>query len=211
MGELTGEMGTVATFDGSDALFEATLAPLELALRRAGHVGYVNLNTIINQEGVWPLEFTCRFGYPGFAVLEPLQGLGWGELFAAMMRREPAGFRTIAGFSVCVVLSTPPFPYSRKDVAAPVGLPVMVDGVEPEHLHWGEVGLENDAIVTAGLYGWTAVVTGTGQTIGAAQAAAYNRARRVRVPNLRYRLDIGDKLLEREFAALQQWGWLKST
>jgi phosphoribosylamine--glycine ligase len=208
LGELTGEMGTVATFDGSDALFEATLKPLEAVLRAAGHVGYVNLNTIINEQGIWPLEFTCRFGYPGFAVLEPLQALGWGELFAVMIRREARGFPTVPGFSVCVVLSTPPFPYSRKDVAAPVGLPVMVDGVEPEHLHWGEVGMEGDTIVTAGLYGWTAVVTGTGQTIGEARASAYDRAARIRVPNVRYRLDIGDKLLAREFAALEQWGWL---
>jgi phosphoribosylamine--glycine ligase len=68
--------------------------------------------------------------------------------------------------------------------------------------------MEGNTIVTAGLYGWTAVVTGTGQTIGEARASAYDRAARIRVPNVRYRLDIGDKLLAREFAALEQWGWL---
>src|SRR6476661_3027976 len=66
MGELTGEMGTVATFSRSDKVFEATLLPLEPLFREAGHIGWVNLNTIINADGIWPLEFTCRFGYPGF-------------------------------------------------------------------------------------------------------------------------------------------------
>jgi phosphoribosylamine--glycine ligase len=113
MGELTGEMGTVATYDSSDRLFEATLAPLEPLLKEAGHVGYLNLNTIINEAGIWPLEFTCRFGYPGFAVLEPLQALGWPELFQSMIRRDAPRFPTRTGFSVCIVLSTPPFPYSR--------------------------------------------------------------------------------------------------
>jgi phosphoribosylamine---glycine ligase len=208
MGELTGEMGTVATYDASDRLFEATLKPLEPMLREARHVGYLNLNTVINEDGVWPLELTCRFGYPGFAVLEPLQQPGWGELFGAMIRRHADAFGTVPGFCVCVVLSTPPFPYSRKEIDAPVGLPVLAPGVEAEHLHWGEVGAVRGEIVTAGLYGWTAVVTGTGETIGDAQSAAYARAARVRTPNLRYRLDIGDKLLSGELQQLADWGWL---
>jgi phosphoribosylamine--glycine ligase len=208
MGELTGEMGTVASFERSERLFEATLGKIAPMLRDAGHVGYVNLNTIINERGVWPLEFTCRFGYPGFAVLEPLQAVGWGELFRAMIRRDAARFAARLGFSVCIVLSTPPFPYSRKEVAVPVGLPIVADGVEPEHLHWGEVGNVGEGVVTAGLYGWTAVVTGTGENVREAQAAAYARASRVRAPNMRYRLDIGEKLLGGEFDQLVDWGWL---
>ena len=209
MGELTGEMGTVATFDGSDALFEAMLAPLEPMLRDAGHVGWVNLNTIINAEGVWPLEFTCRFGYPGFAVLEPLQAIGWAELFRSMLNGSDA-FPARSGFSVAIVLSTPPFPYSRKEVDAPVGLPVLAIDVDPQHLHLGEAGLGSSGLVTAGLYGWTAVVTGTAETVAEAKRQAYERAARVRIPNGRYRLDIGDKLVAGQLQALTDWGWMKS-
>lgn len=210
MGELTGEMGTVATFESSDALFEATLAPLEALLREAGHVGYVNLNTIINADGIWPLEFTCRFGYPGFAVLEPLQALGWADLFQAMLGRGPHSFDVHPGFSVCVVLTTPPFPYSRHQVEAAVGLPLLIGEVPAEHLHLGEVGLVGSQLVTSGVYGWTAVVTGTGSTVHQAKSAAYRRARQVQVPNVRYRLDIGDKLMSGDLEKLVGWGWLKS-
>lgn len=210
LGELTGEMGTVATFEGSDALFEATLVRLEPMLRDAHHVGWVNLNTIINDEGVWPLEFTCRFGYPGFAVLEPLQALGWGELLMSLISRTSSSFPIAPGFSVCVVLSTPPFPYSRKLLDAPVGLPIIVDDLSSEHLHWGEVGKSGDGMVTSGLYGWTAVVTGTGATIGEAQAAAYECARHIHTPDLRYRLDIGDKLAAGDLQRLVDWGWFST-
>jgi phosphoribosylamine--glycine ligase len=208
MGELTGEMGTVATFDGSQRLFEVCLKPLQPLLRDAGHVGYVNLNTIINEQGVWPLEFTCRFGYPGFAVLEPLQAVRWGELFRAMIGRGGESFGAMSGFSVCVVLTTPPFPWSRKELDSPVGLPLLIGDVDPAHLHLGEVGLENGRVVTAGLYGWTAVVTGPGQSIAQAQRAAYQRAAQVRCANMRYRLDIGDKLIAGDFERLRAWGWL---
>jgi phosphoribosylamine--glycine ligase len=211
MGELTGEMGTVATFTGSDRLFETALAPLEPLFAKAGHVGWVNLNTIINEEGVWPLEFTCRFGYPGFAVLEPLQELGWGELFACLLSRECSTFPVRQGFSTCVVLTIPPMPLSRKEVDAPIGLPVIVGDIDQAHLHLGEVGARGDALVTAGLYGWTAVVTGVGKSVEESKAAAYANAAKVRTPNLRYRLDIGDALISEELEKLSTWGWLKSS
>jgi phosphoribosylamine--glycine ligase len=211
MGELTGEMGTVATYEGGDALFKATLEPLEPFLREAGHVGYVNLNTIINEDGICPLEFTCRFGYPGFAVLEPLQVVGWGELFRAMIRRDRARFDTRPDMSACIVLSTPPFPWSREEVDAPIGLPVLTGDIEPEHLHLGEIGLENGELVTSGLYGWTAVVTGTGASVNDACAAAYARAAQFYTPNCRYRLDIGQKLIAGDLSRLECWGWLKSS
>ena len=177
-------------------------------LREAGHVGYVNVNTLINEAGVWPLEFTCRFGYPGFAVLEPHQALGWGELFRRMIARTGGRFETQPGFSLCVVLSTPPFPWSRKELDCAVGLPVVTGTVEQDHLHWGEVGLANGKIVTSGLYGWTAVVTATANTVRDAQRAAYDRAREVQCANLRYRLDIGDKLIAGDLDRLRDWGWI---
>ena len=212
MGELTGEMGTVATFDRSGRFFAATLARLAPLLRRHGHVGYVNLNTIVNDEGIWPLEFTCRFGYPGFAILDPLQRTPWGELLAAMARRSPARFAALPGFSAGIVLTTPPFPYSRKEIDEPVGLPIFLDeALGPDdlrHLHYGEVGRKGDRLVTSGLYGWTMVVTGTGRSIEAAKAAAYRRAKKVSIPNSRYRLDIGDRLIAGDYARLERLGHL---
>jgi phosphoribosylamine--glycine ligase len=210
MGELTGEMGTVATFERSHALFETCLKPLEPLLRNAGHVGYINLNTVINEAGVWPLELTCRFGYPGFAVLEPLQADGWGALFTRMLDGTSATHPTLPGFAVCVVLSTPPFPHSRKELDYPIGLPVDADGIESQHLHWGEVELADGGhMITAGLYGWTAVVTGTGASVEEARAAVYARARRVKAPNLRYRQDIGMRAIGGELDQLAMAGWLK--
>lgn len=199
LGELTGEMGTVATFERAEALFELTLAKLAPHFRGRGHAGWINLNTIVNSSGIWPLELTCRFGYPGFAVLEPLQATRWGELFKSLVTRDGADLATRPGYSVGVVLTTPPFPYTRKQVAEPIGLPVVfdaaVDDADRMHFHYGEVGLHDGQLVTSGLYGWTMVVTGSGTNVGEAQAAAYARIGRVVIPNMRYRLDIGSKLV----------------
>jgi phosphoribosylamine--glycine ligase len=208
MGELTGEMGTVATYDRGGGFFERTLARIEPWLREAGHVGYVNLNTIVNEEGIWPLEFTSRFGYPGFAILDPLQKTSWARLLAMMAAGTNEAFETAPGFSVGVVLTTPPFPYSRKQVDAAVGLPIFFD--EPfdladwRNVHFGEVGQAGDLYVTSGLYGWTMVVTGVAATIAEAKRLAYRRLGRIIVPNGRYRLDIGDRLIGGDFARLER-------
>jgi phosphoribosylamine--glycine ligase len=110
---------------------------------------------------------------------------------------------------VGVVLTTPPFPYSRQMVDEVVGLPVLIDpGLEARHIHYGEVGLDAAGqLVTSGLYGWTLVVTGLGDTVSAAKADAYRRAPGVTVPNLRYRTDIGERLLSGQLAQVRRLGW----
>ena len=212
LGELTGEMGTVVTYDRTRRFFAKTLGRMESRLREGGYCGYINLNTIANQHGIWPLEFTCRFGYPGFAILDPLQETSWAELFRAMVTRSRMAFATRPGFSVGIVLTTPPFPYPRPMVTEPLGLPVLFDGAldaeDRRNLHFGEVGLEQGELVTSGIYGWTMVVTGVGPTIAAAQERANRLADRVLVPNVRYRRDIGDRLIAGDYARLQQWDLL---
>ncbi|PSO14025.1 phosphoribosylamine--glycine ligase [Bradyrhizobium sp. MOS003] len=211
LGELTGEMGTIATFDRSEVFFERTLKPMAPLLSAGGYCGYINLNTIVNRSGIWPLEFTCRFGYPGFAVLGPLQETHWADLFAAMTGR-PGRVQMRPGFCAAVVLTTPPFPYDRKAVDEPVGLPVIFDGGltpdELEGLYYGEVGVSNGRLVTSGQYGWTMVATGTGTTIGVAREGAVALADKVVVPNLRYRRDIGCTLIDGDFARVDGLGLL---
>jgi phosphoribosylamine--glycine ligase len=210
LGELTGEMGTLVTYERTGVFFERTLKRIEPHLRGRGHVGYVNLNTIVNDAGIWPLEFTCRFGYPGFAILQPLQREDWGAIFAAMIERDRPRFETERGFCTGVVVTTPPFPYSREEAAAPVGLPVILPAdADPAHHHLGEVGRDPQGrLVTSGLYGWTMVVTGQDATIAGSKRRAYDRLRQLAVPNMRYRLDIADRQIAGEWREIERLGLL---
>ena len=212
LGELTGEMGTVVTYERSGTFFERTLARVAPLLRQHGYCGYINLNTIVNARGVWPLEFTCRFGYPGYAILDPLQSTSWSALFKGMVTRSGLRFETLPGFAVGIVMTTRPFPFIRTHVPEPIGLPILFEGEltdeDRRNLHFGEVGLDRGALVTAGYHGWTLVVTGTGDALPDAQAAAYRLASRVVIPNVRYRNDIGARLLSGALAEVERLGLL---
>ena len=207
LGELTGEMGTVVTYRGGEKLFAHTLARAAPALQAARHVGYVNLNTIINADGVWPLELTCRFGYPGFAILSALFREPCGAILGGLGRRSD--FATHDGYAVGVVLTVPPFPYHHGYEELGKGLAIhLPPGADRAHLHFGEVALADGALVTAGQVGYVMVATGRGATVEEAQAAAYALARSVAIPNVRFRNDIGDRLRSSGLAELRRLGWL---
>jgi phosphoribosylamine---glycine ligase len=210
LGELTGEMGTVVTYSRTKLFFDRTLGKMASHLRQNGYCGYINLNTVVNDQGIWPLEFTCRFGYPGYAILDPLQRIEWANLFRIMLNRSTLQFDTEPGFAVGIVITTPPFPYYRELIDEPVGLPVMFEGAlspsEREHLHYGEVGLRNGALVTSGTSGYTLVVTGTGDTVEAARNGANGLADKVIIPNARFRRDIGTRLINGDLQKVEKLG-----
>jgi phosphoribosylamine--glycine ligase len=212
LGELTGEMGTLVTYRGSERLFELTLAKLGPLLREGGYVGYINLNTIINEQGIWPLELTCRFGYPGFAILDALQPAGWASLFATLLHERALRFDTRSGYALGVVLTVPPFPYRYGYAEISRGLPVSFDPTlsadEYARLHFAEVAHDaRGQLVTSGIAGYIGVATGTGVSVRAAQDRAYQLARKVFVPNLRYRDDIGTAFREHGQRELQRLGY----
>lgn len=219
LGELTGEMGTIVTYRGGERLFQAALAPLAPLLREGGYCGYINVNLIANEQGLWPLEFTSRFGYPGFAICGALHTDPWDVVLRRLAysdRAPPAQrlhFGTRGGFAAGVVLTVPPFPYRQGYAELSKGTPILMapgtTDAERADIAWGEVALEEGGQwVASGACGYLGVALGRGDTIATANDAAVALARKVMVPNLRYRTDIGGRLLAGEWARLQRLGWI---
>ncbi|HZY17871.1 MAG TPA: phosphoribosylamine--glycine ligase [Ramlibacter sp.] len=214
LGELTGEMGTIVSYRGATRLFEAALAPVAPLLREGGYVGYINVNLIANADGLWPLEFTSRFGYPGFAICEALHEEPWEAIFRRMLRRDGLAIATRRDFACGIVLSVPPFPYRHGYEALSKGAPICLrdslGASDREHLHFAEVARLDGQLVTSGATGYVGVATGVGATVESANAEALRIARGVVVPNLRYRRDIGERVARGDLVRLQSLGWYDS-
>jgi phosphoribosylamine---glycine ligase len=213
LGELTGEMGTVVTYRGAEKIFQRSLLRLEIRLKESAYCGYINLNMIANANGLWPLEFTSRFGYPGYCICAALQQDSWESLFKRMLKKTSLYVATDPGFAIGVVLNVPPFPYCYGYELLSKGLPILfqpsITESDQQQLHFSEVANIGDCLVTSGVTGNVATAVGAGATIEAARKSAYNLAEKVILPNIRYRQDIGADLIAGDLQQLIDWGYIK--
>jgi phosphoribosylamine--glycine ligase len=75
-------------------------------------------------------------------------------------------------------------------------------------MHYGEVAKVDGELVTAGQIGYVMVVTGAGDDVETARREALARVRKVVVPNMRYRNDIGERLVREDLGRLKRLGWM---
>lgn len=217
LGVATGEQGTVLRYVARSKLADKVLKPLEEELVLMGHTGYVDVNTIIDEQGTpWPLEFTMRPGWPTFNIQQALHKGDCVQWLMDLCDGIDARNIVMDQIAIGVVMSIPDYPYShitRKEVT---GVPVY--GATPElweHIHPCEM-MQTTAPdfetfkpslmpATAGDY--VLVMTATGETVKAAKDIAYKRMKELVVPNSpQYRTDIGDRL-RKQLPELQRNGY----
>ncbi|MBC2839700.1 phosphoribosylamine--glycine ligase [Robiginitalea sp. SC105] len=208
VGVSTGEMGSSMFWTSQSPLFERTLEKFGPTLARENFRGHLDINCIVNGNGVYPLEFTSRFGYPQVfiqraGITEPL-----GELFFGVANGKRTTLQVRKGFQVGAFIAVPPFPYDDKktfDLFSKDAVVVFQKGMEGIHpMHLKQVG---DQWLITGNTGLALLVSGTGLTMKDAQRTMYNRIASVIVNNGYYRTDIGDRWQE-DSDKLWSWGYL---
>jgi phosphoribosylamine--glycine ligase len=207
IGPSTGEMGTTSFWAGENALFRRTLAKMKDRIQ--GYVGYIDINCIANAHGIYPLEFTTRFGYPTINL--QIEGVlsKWGDFLMALAKGEAFELRTKRGFQVAVVIGVPPFPFVDPDAFRKFSEDAIVLFKKEvrEGLHPCDLKLVDGDWRLAGNSGYALVISGSGPTMQDARREAYNRVKNIMIPNMFYRTDIGERW-QRDGDLLQTWGYL---
>src|SRR5262249_55739225 len=102
IGPSTGEMGTAMFWSEPNKVFNATLKKMAPRLQAEGYVGYIDVNCIVNNNGIYPLEFTSRFGYPTISIQQEGLLMPIGELLFKMAEGTLSRLRARSGFQVGV-------------------------------------------------------------------------------------------------------------
>ncbi|MCR8668426.1 phosphoribosylamine--glycine ligase [Aestuariibaculum sp. M13] len=209
LGVSTGEMGTSMFWVKDSPIFEATLLKFQHTLAKHNFIGHIDINCIVNGNGIYPLEFTSRFGYPQVLIQRAGINEPLGELFYKLVTRQKFKINTKKGFQVGAFIVVPPFPYDDKKTFNLFSKDAVVvfkkngkEGVHPMHLK-----KVNDEWLITGNTGIAVLVTGVGNTMKDAQKMMYNRINNVIINNGYYRTDIGDRWTE-DSDKLWSWGLL---
>jgi phosphoribosylamine---glycine ligase len=210
LGPPTGEMGTSMFWSMPNLLFNQTLQKMESKLAEERYVGYIDVNCIVNGNGIYPLEFTSRFGYPTISIQQAGMITPIGQFFWELASGNDPRLRVKSGFQIGVRIVVPPFPFDDKDTFESFSRNGAIVFKKPpaDEYHIEDVKQVNGQWMVAGTSGVVLVVVGLGQTMKQAQAQVYSRIKNVLIPNMYYRTDIGDRWDE-DSDRLHSWGILR--
>ena len=209
LGPSTGEMGTAAFFSGPNKIFNLTLKKFEETLAKEKYAGYIDINCIVNSYGIYPLEFTSRFGYPTISIQQNGMISPIGELLFDLAHCNPSKLKTQSGFHIGVRIVVPPFPFKDKETFEVKSKDSVIFFKKPtDGVHIEDVKLVNGEWVVTGTSGVVLIVCGTGSTMKQAQNQVYGRIKNIIIPHMYYRTDIGDRWFE-DSDKLHTWGYLR--
>lgn len=219
LGVNTGEQGTVMRYVSKSKLYDQVLKPLEPLLKKMGYVGYIDVAVIVDEKtGVpWPLEFTCRPGYPHCIIAMTLHKGDPANWMLDLLH----GYDTLEvsdDIAIGVVVSVPNYPYTGPGVRHFKGIPVWTDPkhkhVHPVSVRAGMVWDETEDGKIEKIPGWTlagsyaAIVTAHAGTVGGAMRRVYRTIKDdLHIPfSPGYRNDIGLRL-KKQLPEFQKFGF----
>lgn len=220
VGPTTSEMGTLAWYDDNEnnKLFKETLAKIKPFLQKADFRGDFSINCIVNEEGAFPTEATARFGCPIVHLQTELHESPWGEFLYAVAQGKPYNLKWKKGYGLVATVAVPPFPYHFKN--HPItsrGMDVFFNDMTEEdfrHIHFEEISKKTDG--DEGYYisddrGYALYVTAVGETVLETQRLLHKRVKKIHIPKMFYRNDIGSSFMKSDAKKLREWGYLNDT
>ena len=138
-----------------------------------GYVGYIDINCIVNNNGIYPLEFTSRFGYPTISIQQEGLLTPICELLYKLAEGTVSRFRARSGFQVGVRIVVPPFPFNDPETfeSSSKDAVILFKIRAREGFHIEDVKTVNDEWMVTGTSGVVLIACGIGPTHEASPAS----------------------------------------
>lgn len=219
IGPMTGEMGTVMwyTENEKNKLFQGTLAKLKPFLKKVDFRGDIDINCIVDKDNLYPLEATARFGCPAIQLQAEIHKSPWKDFLLAVAKGQKYNLKYKKGFGIIVSVAIPPFPYKAVssdyyDKGVKIFFKEKLTKEENDRLHLEEVSLVKskgkEYLCVAGSNGYIMYVSGFGKNVKAARQQAYDLIKKINIPKMFYRNDIGERFVKKDMKTLKEWGWI---
>src|ERR1700734_2462791 len=171
IGPPTGEMGPSTFWSGPNHLFNQTLLKMEPKLAEEGYVGYIDVNCIVNNNGIYPLEFTARFGYPTISIQQAGMITPIGQFFWDLANGLDPKLKVRSGFQIGVRIVVPPFPFDDDETFEAFSKNAVIVFKKPpqDEIHIEDVKQLNGQWLVAGTSGGILIVVGMEPTMRQAQ------------------------------------------
>lgn len=222
LGPTTSEMGTVVWYENNEQnkLYTETLAKLEPFLKNINYKGYIDINCIANKNGIFPLEATARIGSPIIHAQIELHKSKWADFLKAIADGKSYNLKWKKGFGIVIVITVPtsnPFPFTKAErYVSPEGINIYFDKSmskeDFKHVHFEDVSVKKvngkDQYYISDDRGYVLYVTAVGKTVAEARSKADKIIKKIHIPKMFYRNDIGLKFINQDQELLKKWGYL---
>ena len=170
---------------------ESILKPAIDGLRKEGtpFVGVLYAGLMLTQNGIYALEFNCRFGDPETQAVLPLLETDLLDIAEACVdsKLKDVNIRWKDGAAVCVVLASKGYPEQVES-----GKTVKFEELPANAVcfHAG-TKINSDQVITAG--GRVFGVTAWAESLAKSVKSAYDGVDKINFDGMQYRTDIADK------------------
>ena len=197
-GPATGCSGNILWIeDGPCRIINNGVAKVEAACVAAGHVGPIDLNAVVNDEGVFALEWTPRFGYDATPTQMFLMNGGIGKFFSDVARGQASEVPMNDKFAAGIRLSIPPYPLEPEKpehvqlVRPNIGIPIRgLTEANSGSLYFYEVMEQEGVLVHSSGTGLIACAMGVADNPWHAFNQPYRILDELKVPEKQYRTDL---------------------
>jgi phosphoribosylamine---glycine ligase len=217
-GPLTAEMGTVIwhTEDERLPLFKETLKRMKPFLRKIDYRGHFDINSIVTESAVWPLEITPRIPTPAIELQCELYTSSMAELLSAVARQKQTKVIYKDEMGIVASVAVPPFPYPparpgvRKD--RPFRFKKQPKKNQKHSIYLEEISKREKKgggeLYWAGENGYVGYVTASTKSIPRTRKKILSLLQLIDIKGIMYRTDIGERVHKHDLPQLRKWSWL---